>query len=88
MHTTNPQRSPTPPVGDAPTTTPAAAPPERLLRLAATLETVGLGRSCWLDLVKAGRAPQPIKIGRATAWAQSEIQAWIESRIRARTGSR
>jgi predicted DNA-binding transcriptional regulator AlpA len=63
-------------------TPPAAGTPEQLLRLPATLARVGLGRSAWLDLVKAGRAPQPVKIGRASAWLASEVAAWIAERVR------
>lgn len=60
----------------------AAGTPEQLLRLPATLARVGLGRSAWLELVKAGRAPQPVKIGRASAWPSSEVAEWIAQRVR------
>ncbi len=59
------------------------AAPERLLRLPATLDRVGLCRTAWLDLVREGQAPRPIKIGRASAWPESEITAWLRERIRA-----
>lgn len=55
---------------------------ERLIRLPETLETVRLGRTAWLDLVKAREAPQPVKIGRATFWVWSEVQGFIADRIR------
>lgn len=54
-----------------------------LLRLPQVLATVGLGRTAWLDLVKARKAPQPIKIGRATMWHHEELQAWIQGRVAA-----
>jgi prophage regulatory protein len=77
------------PTNDAPTTTPAAAVPERLLRLPAVLAMTGLGRSCWLDRVRRGEAPKPVKIGRATAWLESELRDWVRARvIEARAGSR
>lgn len=63
----------------------AAAPspePEALLRLPQVLATVGLGRTAWLDLVRTGAAPAAVKIGRATAWPASEVQAFIRQRIR------
>jgi prophage regulatory protein len=60
----------------------AATVPDQLLRLPQTLQRVGLGRTAWLDRVKAGTAPQPVKIGRATCWAESEVQAWIAARLR------
>ena len=43
---------------------------------------VCLGRTAWLDLVKDGTAPQPVKIGRATLWVHSELQGFIAERIR------
>lgn len=65
----------------------AAAPaPEVLLRLPEVLATVGLKRTAWLDLVKSGAAPQPVHMGRATAWPSSEIQAFIRDRIRQSRG--
>lgn len=61
----------------------AASAPERLHRLPSTLGMVALGRTAWLDLVKARQAPQPVKIGRATAWLESELQQFIAERVRA-----
>jgi len=65
-----------------------AAPPasDRLIRLPATLEVVGLGRSAWLDLVREKRAPQPVKIGRATLWVAAEVQQFVRDRIRQSRG--
>ncbi len=54
----------------------------RLLRLPATLDRVGLGRTAWLDLVRDGRAPKPVKIGRATAWVEAELADWLREQIR------
>lgn len=62
--------------------TKARADDERLIRLPATLHAVELGRTAWLDLVKCKQAPQPVKIGRATFWVASEVQAFIADRIR------
>lgn len=58
-------------------------PGERLVRLPTVLQTVGLGRTAWLDRVKAGKAPQPVKDGSATTWRWSEIQAYIADRVQA-----
>ena len=55
---------------------------ERLIRLPAALHAVQLGRTAWLDLVKAKQAPPSVKIGRATFWVASEVQAFIADRIR------
>lgn len=65
------------------TSTPNTEPAQlRLCRLPATLDRVGLGRTAWLDLVREGKAPKPVKIGRATAWVSEEIDAWLRERIR------
>jgi prophage regulatory protein len=64
----------------------SASTPDQLLRLPQTLERVGLGRTAWLDRVKAGTAPKPVKIGRATCWAASDVQAWIADRLRESRG--
>lgn len=60
-----------------------ATTPERLIRLPETLRQVNLGRTAWLDLVRERKAPQPVKIGRATLWVETEVQAFIRARIRA-----
>lgn len=62
---------------------PATPTEERLVRLPEVLRTVCFGRTAWLDLVRAGKAPQPVRIGRATFWQASELQRWIAERIRA-----
>ena len=76
---TNPQTTNAQPTAD----------PGRLIRLPATLALVGLGRSAWLDLVHKGRAPRPVKIGRASLSVETEVQAFISERIReSRKGAR
>ncbi|MEI2678412.1 MAG: AlpA family phage regulatory protein [Burkholderiaceae bacterium] len=66
----------------------SAAQCERFIRLPECLHMVGLGRTAWLDLVKAGTAPQPVKSGRATLWVWSEVQGFIAARIRESRGLR
>jgi predicted DNA-binding transcriptional regulator AlpA len=61
---------------------------ERLLRLPQVLEAVGIGRTGWLEMVRSGEAPKPIRIGRAVAWPASEVQAFIRERIRISRGAR
>ncbi|MBI3156996.1 MAG: AlpA family phage regulatory protein [Burkholderiales bacterium] len=65
---------------------PAAAAPDRLLRLPAVMAAAGLGRTAVLDRVRAGAFPAPIKIGRATLWSEREVQAWIAAQIAASRG--
>ncbi len=55
---------------------------EKLLRLPQVMEMTGRGRTATLDDVKAKRFPQPIKLGTATLWLESEVQQWIADRVR------
>jgi len=61
-------------------------PLRRLMRLPECLNATAQGRTAFLDAVKAKKAPQPIKIGRATMWIEAEIAAYIEGRIKASRG--
>ena len=56
-----------------------------MLRLPEVLHRTGMKASQWY--VKSKTAPQPVNPlsgGRAVAWVESEIEAFIESRIAAR----
>jgi len=56
--------------------------PLRLLRLPEVLDRVGLRRSAWYELVGAGRAPQPCRLGlRCVAWSSIEIDLWVAARL-------
>lgn len=59
----------------------------RLIRLPRTLDLVGLQRSAWLELVRLGKAPKPIKIGRASLWLESEVFRFIAERVRQHRGA-
>lgn len=57
---------------------------EKFLRLPAVLDRTGYSKSRTYALVAAGQFPKPVRIGeRASAWIESEIDAWIASRISA-----
>lgn len=36
------------------------------------------GRSKWLAEVKAGRAPQPVRIGHMTAWRWGDVRRYLD----------
>lgn len=57
----------------------AASP---LVGLPRALALVGLGRTAWLDRVKAGTAPQPIKLGRRTLWVEAEVLQFVAECVR------
>jgi prophage regulatory protein len=53
-----------------------------ILRLGDVRRRTGLGRSTVYDRIKAGNFPAPIALGdRAVGWVESEVSAWIASRI-------
>jgi prophage regulatory protein len=59
-------------------------PGRRFMRLPEVKHQVGLGRTAIYQKMKAGEFPRSSPLGdRAIAWASDEIEAWIESRIRA-----
>ena len=58
----------------------AVAPAEKLLTLAQVLERMNVGRSTWLNGVRAGRFPKPIFVSpRRPSWRQSCIDKLIDS---------
>lgn len=55
--------------------------PERLHRLPAVIDRVGLARATIYGKIAAGEFPTAVKLGeRAVAWRESDIDAWIDSR--------
>lgn len=55
--------------------------PPRFLRLPTVIERTGLGRDSVFRLIKRGQFPKQHKISdRASAWLESDVSAWIESR--------
>ncbi|OYY74279.1 MAG: hypothetical protein B7Y40_06000 [Gammaproteobacteria bacterium 28-57-27] len=63
-----------------------ANPTESLIRLPAVLSRVGLKQSRLYELIKSDEFPSPVRLtgGRAVAWRESEVSAWIASRPSAR----
>lgn len=61
-----------------PSTTPTATPAEKLLILPAVLGRVTICRSAWLQGVKDGRYPAPVRLSpRRVAWRESDINKFI-----------
>ena len=59
-------------------------PRERILRLKTVMGRTGLTRSMAYAMVKDGLFPSPINLGaRAVGWLESEVDAWIASRVEA-----
>ena len=55
---------------------------EKIIRLPQVKALVGLGTTAIYEKMKRGEFPRQIKIGRASGWIESEIQAWISQQIR------
>ena len=60
---------------------------QKLLRLPDVLTRVGWGRSTLYMKVKNGEFPPPIALGpRARAWISSEVDGWIQQKIKQACG--
>jgi prophage regulatory protein len=55
-----------------------------LLRRPDVERRTGLSRSTIYARMAAGKFPQAVSLGRAVAWVEAEIDAWIEERIQTR----
>ena len=54
---------------------------DRHLRRAAVESLTGLARSTLYDLMAKGQFPRPVKLtGKAVAWPESQIVAWLAQR--------
>jgi len=55
----------------------------RFLRLPEVQERISLSKAQIYNLISIGEFPQQIKLGdRASAWLESEVDQWIDERIR------
>ena len=61
--------------------------PARLLRLPEVERRTGFKRSALYKYVAGGAFPKPVKLGRATAFVESEVDAWVRARIADRDGA-
>ena len=58
---------------------------DRLLSMAVVLDRVCMSKTQLYRLINAGEFPKPIPVGRQrVAFLESEVNAWIESRLRLR----
>ncbi|WP_236201226.1 AlpA family transcriptional regulator [Pseudomonas pseudonitroreducens] len=54
----------------------------RIIRLREVISATGLARSTIYKLMGANEFPQSVPlVGRSVGWVESEIQAWIQSKI-------
>jgi len=60
----------------------------RFIRISEVKSTTGLSRSHIYDLISKGAFPRQYKLGeRASGWLESEVSAWIQSKITSATSS-
>lgn len=57
---------------------------DRLLTFQQLSDKVGLKRTAIYAAIGAGTFPLPVKIGKLSRWAESEVNAWIENLKRQR----
>ena len=59
---------------------------DRILRVRAVCERIGLSRPTLWRMVKAGQFPQPFQLASPSSvgWLASEIDAWIAARAASR----
>ncbi len=51
---------------------------DKLIKLPAVLELIQISRSSWYSMIANGKAPQPVKINRASFWSLQAVQELIE----------
>lgn len=51
----------------------------RLLRLAEVTAQVGLGKTKIYEMIRSGEFPEPMKVGKASRWRNTEVSRWIEA---------
>lgn len=56
---------------------------QRLIAIPAVTSIISLRRTAIYELIKAGEL-RPVKIGRKTLFAESEIFAWVNKRLASR----
>jgi prophage regulatory protein len=60
--------------------------PPRILRLPEVVKRTGLPRASIYQQMALGTFPRQVSISlRSRGWVESEVDGWIEQRIRART---
>jgi prophage regulatory protein len=59
------------------------APPQRLIALPEVSSITSLRKTALYQLIKAGEL-RPVKLGRKTVFAESEVVAWVNQRLATR----
>lgn len=58
--------------------------PQKFIRLRAVMSMTGMAKGSIYRLAADGAFPKPLKLSeRSSAWIESDVAAWIQSRIEA-----
>jgi prophage regulatory protein len=58
----------------------------RLIKMTEVVHSTSLARSTIYKYIAANTFPKPVPLGgRAVAWVQAEVDAWIDSKIAVRS---
>ncbi|WP_456488985.1 helix-turn-helix transcriptional regulator [Caminibacter pacificus] len=52
---------------------------EQLLTLKEVIQMVGFKKSTIYKFIKENKFPRPLKFGKSSRWAKSEIDSWIKN---------
>lgn len=62
-------------------TTPTSLLNDKFVDMEFITELTGLTDKYFYKLIKDGRFPKQIKLGRSSRWLESEVEAWLQQRI-------
>lgn len=62
------------------------APQRRLIRMSEVMKMTGIGKTAIYGRIKEHTFPEPVKLGRASTWVESDVQKWVDEQIAANRG--
>lgn len=62
-------------------TTPTSLLNDKFVDMEFITELTDLTDKWFYKLIKDGKFPKPIKLGRSSRWLESEVEAWLQQRI-------
>lgn len=62
-------------------TTPTSLLNDKFVDMEFITKLTDLTDKWFYKLIKDGKFPKPIKLGRSSRWLESEVEAWLQERI-------
>lgn len=62
-------------------TTPTSLLNDKFVDMEFITKLTDLTDKWFYKLIKDGKFPKPIKLGRSSRWLESEVEAWLQQRI-------